>query len=116
MQVVCWAVTMYFVLLGWLIFRVTNLKQLLVAMKSYVFFDGQWQFTGLSLNTGATLVPLATFAIFIVLHAWSFFAIRWAELLDRLPSRTLPICYAVVAWLFYVAWPVANAPFIYFQF
>ena len=27
MQVVCWAVTMYFVLLGWLIFRVTNLEQ-----------------------------------------------------------------------------------------
>ena len=116
MQVLCWAVTMYFVLLGWLIFRVTNLEHLLVAMKSYVFFDGRLELTSLGLGMGSPVIALAAFAIFILLHAWSYFVLRWAELLDRLPSQLLPICYLLLGLLFYAAWPVANAPFIYFQF
>ncbi len=88
-KVLCWVVTMYFVLLGWLIFRVTNLDHLLVAMRSFVFFDGRLEFTSLGLGIGSPVIAIAAFAIFAVLHCSSFFAIRWSELLDRLPSQIL---------------------------
>ena len=116
MQVVCWAVTMYFVLLGWLIFRVTNLENLLYAMRAFVLFDGRLELTSLGLGLGMPVIALAALVIFAILHCWSYFAIRWAELLDRTPSRLLPIIYLLLGLLFFVAWPAENAPFIYFQF
>ncbi len=115
-KVLCWVVTMYFVLFGWLIFRVTNLDHLLVAMRSFVLFDGRFEMTSLGLGIGSPVIAIAAFAIFAVLHCSSFFAIRWSELLDRLPSQILPVVYLLLGLLFFVAWPAENAPFIYFQF
>jgi alginate O-acetyltransferase complex protein AlgI len=116
MKVICWAVTMYFVLLGWLIFRVTNLHDLLYAMRAFVIFDGQMNLTSLGLGVGTPVIALLAFCIFIVLHASSYFAIRWSELLDRLPSPALTAAYVLLGLLFFATWPSHNAPFIYFQF
>ncbi|HVU88618.1 MAG TPA: MBOAT family O-acyltransferase [Pirellulales bacterium] len=116
MKVVCWAVSMYFVLLGWLIFRVTNLHDLLYAMRAFVVFDGQMNLTSLGLGVGMPVIAILAFAIFIVLHASSYFAIRWSEWLDRLPSPALTAAYVLLGLLFFATWPAHNAPFIYFQF
>ncbi|HEY4308551.1 MAG TPA: MBOAT family O-acyltransferase [Pirellulales bacterium] len=116
MKVVCWVVTMYFVLLGWLIFRVTNLHDLLYAMRAFVLFDGQMNLTSLGLGLGTPVIALLAFLVFVVLHTSSYFAIRWSELLDRLPSPALTAAYVLLGLLFFIAWPSQNAPFIYFQF
>ena len=116
MKVACWAVSMYFVLLGWLIFRVTSLHDLLYATCAFVLFDGNFDLTNLGLGVGTPVIALLAFAIFLVLHASSYFAIRWSELLDRLPSPALTAAYVLLGLLFFVAWPSHNAPFIYFQF
>ncbi len=63
-RVICWGVTMYFVLLGWLIFRVTDLHQLLYAMKAFVFFDSRLDTSSLGLGTGTPAIALAPSACF----------------------------------------------------
>ncbi len=116
LKVLCWAATMYFVLLGWLIFRVTNLSDLLYAMRAYVLFDGRIELTSLGLGVGTPVIAMLAMLIFVVLHASSFFAIRWSELLDRLPAPALSLIYLLLGALFFATWPAHNAPFIYFQF
>ena len=85
-------------------------------MRAFVLFDGRLELTSLGLGLGMPVIALAALVIFAILHCWSYFAIRWAELLDRTPSRLLPIIYLLLGLLFFVAWPAENAPFIYFQF
>ena len=112
----CWAVTLYFVLLGWLIFYVKDLHQLLYAMKAYVFFDFRFDVAGPGLGGGSPVIALSALGIFVVLHAVSFFKLRWAEFLDGLPRPVLPVAYAFLGLVFFFAWPSEDAPFIYFQF
>lgn len=115
-RVLCWAVTLYFVLLGWLIFYVKDLHQLLYAMKAYVFFDFRFDVAGPGLGSGSPVIALSALGIFVLLHAVSFFKLRWAEFLDRLPRPVLPVAYAFLGLVFFFAWPSEDAPFIYFQF
>jgi D-alanyl-lipoteichoic acid acyltransferase DltB (MBOAT superfamily) len=115
-RAVSWAVTMYFVLLGWLIFRVTDLNELLSAAKAFIVFDGEFSIASFGLGVGSPIVAVAAAGIFVVLHAFSFFCIRWATLLDRLPSTLLPVIYLLLGMAFFLGWPAANSQFIYFQF
>ncbi|MBI2824163.1 MAG: MBOAT family protein [Planctomycetia bacterium] len=115
-KVLCWAVTMYFVLLGWLIFRVTDFAHLQEVARKFVIFDGRWELTSLGLGTGSPVIALLAFLIFVVLHCFSYFEIRWAELLDRAPAPALSLVYMLLGLVFFFAWPSENAPFIYFQF
>lgn len=110
-----WAVTMYFVLLGWLIFRVTNFDHLWYCMKKFVLFD-------MDLNPSAAMGsvqpfwPILLAALFCALHAVSYFGMHWAERLNRLPAWLLPAIYAGLGMAFFFFWPSENAAFIYFQF
>ena len=115
-RLLCWAVTLYFVLLGWLIFYVKDLHQLLYAVKAYVVFDCRLDVAGPGLGGGSPVIALAALGLFVVLHAVSYFKLRWAEFLDRLPGPVLPLAYALLGLVLFLAWPSEDAPFIYFQF
>jgi alginate O-acetyltransferase complex protein AlgI len=113
--VIRWAVTMYFVLLGWLIFRVTNFEHLWYCMKKFVVFD-------FNLDPSAAMGRVQPFWVlilaggFMVLHAISYFTQSWTERLNKAPVWALPLVYAVLAVLMFFFWPAENAAFIYFQF
>jgi alginate O-acetyltransferase complex protein AlgI len=111
-----WAVTGYFWMLGWLIFRVTDFADLWYCLKKFVLFDGQLGLSGLGLGQTQPFVAAGAALVFCVLHAWGFFGRRWVDRLDDTPRRLRPALYALLGLVFYFGWPTAEAPFIYFQF
>ncbi|MBL9001973.1 MAG: MBOAT family protein [Phycisphaerae bacterium] len=117
-----WAVTMYFVLLGWLIFRVNNPKdpfdfsQLAYCIKKFIFFDGSLNIAAIGLGRGLPFVAALFAGLFCVLHTISRFSGGIHNRLDKAPAWILPFIYAGLAAAFYFFWPSSNAAFIYFQF
>jgi hypothetical protein len=107
---------MYFVLIGWLIFRITNLEDLWYSVRAFVFIDGNLNIGSLGLGMGSPIIAILALVLFVGLHAFSFFVIRWAELLDRMPGWTLAIIYFLLGVAFFLGWPTEEAQFIYFQF
>ena len=51
------------------------------------------------------MIALAAFSLFILLHAWSYFVLRWAEILDRLPSPAVTLVYVLLGMIFFATWP-----------
>lgn len=120
--VVRWAGTMYFVLLGWLIFRINNpqdpydFTDLAYCMKKFVLFDGRLDLASLGLGKSTPFLAATLVGVFLALHAASFFGGRIHDRLDRMPKWGLPVVYGVLAMIFFWFWPTTNAQFIYFQF
>jgi D-alanyl-lipoteichoic acid acyltransferase DltB (MBOAT superfamily) len=114
--VVRWAVTMYLVLLGWLIFRLTDPAQLAYCVEKFVFFDFRFGLASLGLGRGAPFIAAIWAGVFVVLHTASRFRGRWHDRLDRMPLWALPAVYAALAVVFFFFFPASNAAFIYFQF
>lgn len=121
-SVIRWAATIYFVLLGWLIFRINNPKDpydftdLTYCLKKFVFFDFNFQLAALGLGKSAPFLAATWMAVFLFFHTLSFFSGRMHDHLDRSPKWILPFIYATLAALFFYFWPTSNAAFIYFQF
>lgn len=117
-----WAGTMYFVLLGWLIFRINNPKDpydftdLAYCLKKYVLFDFNFGLAALGLGKKAPFLAATWVGTFMLFHALSFFTGRIHDRLDRVPRPMLPFVYATLAAIFFYFWPNSNAAFIYFQF
>lgn len=116
MTFVRWAVTMYFVMLGWLIFRITNFDHLLYSMKKYILIDGQLSLAALGLGKGNPMLALSMAFVFVLLHAYSYFTRSFQDRFDHTPPSRLPFIYAGLAVVFFFLWPADNAAFIYFQF
>jgi alginate O-acetyltransferase complex protein AlgI len=115
-QLFCWAITLYFTLLGWLIFRVTDLSDLIAATSRFIVFDGALDISSLGLGVASPIVAVLACVVFMAAHTFSFFVIRWTELLDDLPGWSLPVVYVISGMIFFLGWPSENAQFIYFQF
>jgi D-alanyl-lipoteichoic acid acyltransferase DltB (MBOAT superfamily) len=111
-----WAVTAYFWLFGWLIFRVTDTDDLLLCMRKFVVLDGQWSPSAIGVRSAGLMTALIAVAAFAVLHAWGFFGRRWSDRLDTMPKWLAPVAYAGVGLVLFIGWPRTATPFIYFQF
>ncbi|MCA9296605.1 MAG: MBOAT family protein [Phycisphaerales bacterium] len=111
-----WAVTLYFWMLGWLIFRVTNAGDLLYCMKKFVFFDANLSLNSLGLGRADPALALIAAFMFTVLHTWGFFVKRWPDLFDDLPTSVRIAAYILLGMIFFYAWPAGQQAFIYFQF
>lgn len=92
------------------------MDQLVYAVTAFVWFDGRLSFTSLGVGMGSPVIALSACMLFFVLHAYSYFEIRWSELLDRAPAWAVTGAYFVLGIAFFFGWPTSNAPFIYFQF
>lgn len=111
-----WACTMYLVLLGWLIFRVTDGAALASAIRSYVLLDGDLNLTGFGLGNGLSMISLVAMGAFAIAQLSGQLAPNWPERLDRAPAPALAFGYALLGMAMFFAWPAENAPFVYFQF
>ncbi len=114
--VVRWFVTMYFVMLGWLIFRITDFSKLEYCVKKFVLVDGRMGLSALGLGSGNPALVAILLLGFGILHSLSFARGRVHDRLDRTAPWKLPLIYLLLAIVFYFLWPAANAAFIYFQF
>lgn len=115
-RILCWAVTMYLTLLGWLIFRANSTEQLIYMMKKFLLFDGRLGLTSIGLGIGMPFHALAATAFFIIMHATGFFTTRWPDRMDRMVYWQRVILYFFIGMLLLVFWPPSNQPFVYFQF
>jgi D-alanyl-lipoteichoic acid acyltransferase DltB (MBOAT superfamily) len=115
-SVIRWVVTMYFVMLGWLIFRIVDTEKLIYCMKKFVLFDGRLELSALGVGKGDPIIASLLTGAFFLFHAWSFFGGRIHDRLDHSKPSRLPLVYAGLALVFFFLWPAANAAFIYFQF
>jgi len=111
-----WAITAWFWLLGWLIFRVTSLEDVWYCMKKFVFFDGRFDLASLGLGRGAPFIALLAAGVFCAVHAIGYFGTRWGDRLNRLPIVLLAAVYVLIGAVLFFAWPTTEQPFIYFQF
>lgn len=113
-------VTQYFVFLGWLLFRVGNVDDLIYCLKKYVLFD-------FNLNVNQTMIMslLIGLIILIILVSMnqkisSFFEnVITKDWLEQIGSCTF-ICWvayvAAIGIAFLLLSPNQSAQFIYFQF
>jgi D-alanyl-lipoteichoic acid acyltransferase DltB (MBOAT superfamily) len=115
-SVVRWAVTLYFWLLGWLIFRLTDFDNLVYCLKKFVLFDGRLALGGLGLGRGDPVVAFLAIFIFSAMHTVGYFSKRWDERLTSAPLALRLLAYTALGVLFCYGWPTTAAPFIYFQF
>ncbi len=111
-----WTLTMYLVLLGWLLFRVADYDHLRYAVKAFVFFDGRTDVTGLGAGTASPFTAIIALLVFVVLHTYRFFGKRWSDVLDAAPRTAQVLFYVLMGFVFFFAWPNRQEPFIYFQF
>jgi len=111
-----WCVTMYFVLLGWLIFRVTDFEHLKYCAKKFVFFDGRLELSALGVGNGDPVVAVLLTGMFVVFHTYSRIKGRIHDSFDRSSPYKLALVYATLAIVFFYLWPATDAAFIYFQF
>ncbi len=123
--VIKWAITLYFWLLGWLIFRVKDFSELAYCMKKFVFFDGNLSpsaLAGVGLGRGDPATAGLAMLFFIVLHTIGYFRSRklehgrWADTLDHSHWFVRTAVIALMTLLLFYGWPATQSAFIYFQF
>ncbi|HEY6564099.1 MAG TPA: hypothetical protein VIY86_06355, partial [Pirellulaceae bacterium] len=114
--VVCWAMTMYWTLLGWLIFRVSDLHQLGYAVRAFMIPDGSLSLTAFGMGNSEPISVLAAVVGFALLHALGRRFGAWSKYLDTSPPILRRFAYFCLGMALFLGWPYGNEPFIYFQF
>ncbi|GAB6164942.1 MBOAT family protein [Thermostilla marina] len=111
-----WAALQYWVLLTWLVFRVSDTSAMLTALRKFVLFDADFNVASLGLGALSVFSTLLFLFVFFLLHGWSERSGGLDRRLARAPLwLAAPVCVLIGASLFFF-WPLAEAPFIYFQF
>ena len=106
----------YCVLVTWISFRLTDFDQMLIAMRKFILFDFDFTVGGIGLGTLSLFSSLLIMAAFALVQAFSVRVGHIDRYLGRINTpAALAICvlFGFVAFFF---WPLAQAPFIYFQF
>ena len=110
------AAMQYWVLLTWITFRVRDSHDMVIALRKFIIFDFNFSVASIGLGTVAVSTTTALIAAFLFLHIWS----QWRGGLDVRLARArwgvaVVAAYIAGAVLLFL-WPMAEEPFIYFQF
>ncbi len=108
--------TQYFVFLGWLLFRVSDIPTMLYVVRQYLSFD----FSGagsvlLQLWQGHS-IPLFFLLLFLAIHVYTFFH---RDFIEKMAERELfwwGLYLFIVGAALYFLSPAQTVQFIYFQF
>jgi D-alanyl-lipoteichoic acid acyltransferase DltB (MBOAT superfamily) len=114
--VIRWGITLYFWMLGWLIFRLTDFDKLIYCVKKFVLFDGAISFSGLGLGRGSPATAALAILMFVALHTYGFMTKRWDERLTAMSMPLRLLAYVIIGMLLFYGWPSQQSAFIYFQF
>jgi hypothetical protein len=100
----------------WITFRVTDTRLMLVALRKFIVFDFDFAIFNIGLGSTFFVSTMLIVAAFLALHTWSYFR---GDLDRRLSELSLPATAAAsvaIGVAFFLLWPMAERPFIYFQF
>lgn len=111
-----WAMLQYWVLMTWLVFRLPDTAKMLTALEKFVLFDASLSLSSLGLGSLSVFSTLALLAAFWLLHIWSNRHGGLDRRLGRAPLWVAAPACVVLGMSLYLLWPLAEAPFIYFQF
>jgi D-alanyl-lipoteichoic acid acyltransferase DltB (MBOAT superfamily) len=114
--ILSWAALQYCVLVTWITFRVTDTRLMLVALRKFIVFDFDFAIFNIGLGSTFFVSTMLIVAAFLALHTWSYFR---GDLDRRLSELSLPATAAAsvaIGVAFFLLWPMAERPFIYFQF
>jgi alginate O-acetyltransferase complex protein AlgI len=110
------ALMQYLVLLTWIPFRVTHAGDMAVAMRKFVLCDFDFGLANLGLGGLSFFSTLLLLGAFAALHALSFRVGHLETRLARVPTGVAALVCALFGFAAFCLWPLAEAPFIYFQF
>jgi alginate O-acetyltransferase complex protein AlgI len=111
-----WAVCQYLVLLGWVLFRVTDSADLAYCVRKFVMPDFALQLMDLGLGNFNPFVVAGVVAGFAVAHLASFRAGGISEWLDAQGPCKRGLVWVASVLVLIVFWPSEQSAFIYFQF
>src|SRR6185436_10938384 len=102
----------YALLLTWIAFRVTDFRSMGVAMRKFLLPDLGASLLGRGLSHLSFVTTIAIITVFIALHAIG----DLDERLARARTASVVIACIAIGAAFFLFWPSAQRPFIYFQF
>jgi len=108
--------TQYFVFLGWLIFRVSNVDNLKYVVKQYLIFDFSNGLTVLLQLLQSYEIPLFFLLLFLIVQTYAYLN---GKLIENIAEKDLfywGIYLFFICMALYFLSPAETAPFIYFQF
>jgi len=111
-----WAICQYLVLLGWVLFRVTDSADLAYCVRKFVIPDFALQLTDLGLGNFNPFVVVGVVAGFAVAHLASFRVGGISEWLDAQGPWKRGLVWVASVLVLIVFWPSEQSAFIYFQF
>jgi alginate O-acetyltransferase complex protein AlgI len=108
--------TQYFVFLGWLIFRISDVNFLKYAAWKYVTFDLSTGMESIVSIFNQFTVPILFIFAFLIIHTYTYFNKRFIENVSKSDNFywAIYIFVAILALLFLS--PTETIEFIYFQF
>ncbi len=109
-------ITQYFVFLGWLLFRVSDVNKLLFLIKKYFMFDFINGFNEFSILFQQFTIPIIFMGLFIIFHIYSFFNENLIEKIAKKDIFYWGLFIFLVSIALYFLAPSQSIQFIYFQF
>ncbi len=106
----------YCVLITWISFRLTDFDLMTEAMRKFILFDFEFSVAGIGLGSLSLFSSVLIMAAFVALQALS---VRVGHIDRYLGIVRTPLALSLCVLFGFVAfflWPLAQAPFIYFQF
>jgi D-alanyl-lipoteichoic acid acyltransferase DltB (MBOAT superfamily) len=110
------AAMQYVVLLTWIAFRVTDFGDMWIAMRKFVVFDFDFALADIGLGELSFFSSALLIGAFLALHRFSHRRGQihtWLGGLGFVPAALVCLALGFIA---VCLWPLAEAPFIYFQF
>jgi len=106
----------YLVVLTWIIFRIKDPNQMLLALRKFILLDFDFDFTSLSVGTMQLFSNLILVLVFVFLHVYSFRVKGVEYKLEQYSWGLLFALLSVGIFTSYFFIPLQEQPFIYFQF
>lgn len=113
-----WAITLFWIQISWLIFAITDIPRLNVALHKFIFFDFNFNIAGIGLGPLSFFSTLLLMVVFSALHIWSYYKPSGIDGALAAQSHRVwfPFALFLVVIVYYFLLPSNELPFIYFQF
>jgi alginate O-acetyltransferase complex protein AlgI len=113
---ISWLVTQYFVFMGWIFFYVSSVPDIIYCVKKYLFFDFNFSVGGAGFGQARPFTTVSLLIIFVVGQLIATQIGGYDKLLNTFSPRKRVLTYAALSIMLFILWPIADTPFIYFQF
>ncbi len=115
-KIASWLITQYFVFMGWILFYISSVPDIIYCVRKYLVFDFSLSLGGAGFGQAR---PFMTMFLLLLFAAGQFISAKiggYDKVLDNLTPAKRVLSYATLGIFLFILWPVTDTPFIYFQF